>query len=90
MPRHRCPKCQRGDCFYQDVVLSGYIEVDEELEHQGSPEQDHAWWEENENTFGCSCGWHGQRKALIVLGIDDEELPVIHPDQLALVFRLVI
>ena len=61
--------------------MSGYYEVDERLERTSRINVDYAF-EESDGRFGCSCGWEGMRGGLIVLGIDDTPLPVIHPRQL--------
>lgn len=82
--RHVCPKCQRGDGFWQSVMISGYISVDEYLNHVGVPEDDGCYWHDIDE-FGCShCGWRGRERQLIQMGIDDEPLPYIHPDQMVL------
>lgn len=83
MKRHACPKCQSTTGLWQNVMMSGYIYVDEYLNQKGSPEDDGAYFDE-QDTFGCCCGWGGPERQLIVLGVDDEALPEIHPLQMSL------
>lgn len=83
--RHVCPKCQSGEALWQSVTVSGWVDVDTYLEQAGSPEVDHAWYDLCDNEYGCAnCEWRGTESMMIVLGIDDQPLPVIHPNQLRL------
>lgn len=80
--RHQCPKCHRNDCLWQSVSIYGWVNVDEYLEiDPGTLDHDSDY--DDGYTFGCGeCGWEGVEAGLIELGIDDQPLPVIHPNQM--------
>lgn len=83
--RHVCPKCQRGNYLWQTVMVSGYITVDEYLKQIGIPDADGVYWDDQDE-FGCSeCDWRGFERDLVQMGIDDEPLPYIHPEQMFIV-----
>lgn len=82
--RHVCPKCHKSEGLWREVMISGWVSVDEHLVTEGAPETDGAWWSVG-STFGCSeCEWAGPLSQLIELGLNDAPLPYILPGQLTI------
>lgn len=79
--RYACPKCQSGASLWREVTIAGWVDVDEFLVPQGTPEHDFCYDVEDE--FGCGdCDWRGFEKSLIKMGADDKPLPIVLPGQL--------
>lgn len=82
--RHRCPECKKMDGLWQEITVTGWREIDMYLKPTGTAEADAYNIIYAEDQGGCTCGWEGAFSFLEVVGIDDEPLPVIHPNQLTI------
>lgn len=86
-PRYRCPGCHSAEHLFEGVEVTGssWRSVDAHLEAtERATQVDIDWIDEwPDGTLGCSnCDWRGEKRDLEPLGIDDEPLPAIHPNQL--------
>lgn len=76
-----CPECKDGDHLWEEVMASGWRGIDTHLKPTHERDTDWSIIDTMVNV-GCSaCDWRGQRRMLVVLGVDGEPLPEIHPLQ---------
>lgn len=81
---YACPKCLKSVSLWQELTISGWQSVDEELKPTGEREADWTFVEEGD-LFGCGeCSWSGSRDQLERLGADGKPLVQPHPDQLSM------
>ena len=79
---YRCPQCHESTSLWQEISISGWQSLDEQLEPTGEREADWTFVEE-EGQYGCSqCDWAGRRDQIEKVGIDGNTLPFVHRGQL--------
>jgi hypothetical protein len=79
---YRCPACGRDDGLWQQIMVSGWQEIDKHGKKGSRREVDWSWIDE-QDSGGCGeCGWDGLLSSMeLRLGVDGLELPEIHPEQ---------
>jgi hypothetical protein len=91
-----CPTCRSADGLWAEASFHGWHAVDALTDgkkvrltavRRGNPyyEVDRAAPDELEpSEMGCVCDWRGSSSSLLRLGLDGEELSVVHPGQMEL------
>jgi hypothetical protein len=81
---YRCPQCHESHALWQEIQISGWQSLNDQLGPTGEREADWTFIDELGN-YGCGqCDWEGRRDQIEKVGHDGQPLPFIHDGQLAL------